>query len=236
MMSGHSAQRDVGRDLRAVLDEAAGIFDRKFATRGPSNISEGGIPAIVSRIRDKLGRFSGSSEPTASQVDDLIDIVNYAAMSVLLLRGMWPVDTNPESSDAARVAYVAGPIDAVTADRINQGHIDRWRNRIHSALSDAGYTIYDPSRAWSWRRGDRHAAIVVSRLNRVALLQSSLVVAMLPPSVPTQGTIEEVLLAEEAKIPVVVVSEPNSTVFVCNRRVCCDIDAFVPTIAAMGRR
>lgn len=76
--------------LLAVQQEAASLFERKHRDYGDSFADHGPVGVLI-RIHDKLNRIRTIERnkvtmvDTESARDTLIDLVNYAAMAVLLL-------------------------------------------------------------------------------------------------------------------------------------------------------
>lgn len=141
-------------------------------------------------------------------------------------------DNNPDTNRAGdvRVAYLAGPIDAASNDE----SVGVWRDHAVRVLANAGWTIFSPAGAWRWARGNKGGAMLISEVNDFVLSRVGLVVALLPPGVATQGTIEEVINAERRGIATIVVTEPSSTVFVINRQLTCTIDELASAVAEVG--
>lgn len=78
-----------------VLEECANLFAKKNAAYGTENISASGLPGIMARMHDKMARLERTasleraSDGETAQ-DAARDLLNYAAMALLVLRGEWP--------------------------------------------------------------------------------------------------------------------------------------------------
>lgn len=92
--------------------------------------------------------------------------------------------------------YFAAPIDATNGEPV----VPDWVDRL---IDD--FTVYVPQQAW--RVNGEPNSRFINNVNNVALLESDVVLAWLPRSVPTVGVPIEILLASQAGIKVVVVSE-----------------------------
>jgi len=92
--------------------DALEIFEKKFRSRGPENITAQGVGGVILRMQhDKMARLKKvaraallkqsdadfDSETYLAEngvqlidvIDDLTDISNYAIMSIMLLTGEW---------------------------------------------------------------------------------------------------------------------------------------------------
>lgn len=88
------------------------------------------------------------------------------------------------------LTYLASPIDTCGFNpEFNQGRSQLIRN-----LSEAGATVFAPHEAWTLDLGqsDLKAKSRLAAVNFYALDQADLVVALVPPGVPTVGTPIEV--------------------------------------------
>jgi len=74
-------------------------------------------------------------------------------------------------------------------------------------LSDLGLTVFRPATAWASGPRTDHTSQHVLRLNKEALLSSSIVVAILPNDIRTIGVPMELAWATESGIPAVVITE-----------------------------
>lgn len=98
--------------------------------------------------------------------------------------------------------YLATPIDFAN----NDSRALQFRSEIAHHLTEAGYTIYDPSRAWNVNGPMTESlARAIEGVNRQALRRSDVVVAWLPEGVQTQGVPAEIEFATRHQgIPAIV--------------------------------
>ncbi|MGK4001123.1 hypothetical protein WMF31_00760 [Sorangium sp. So ce1036] len=73
-----------------VTEAARHLFERKSASYGYRNIAESGEEGVLLRMKDKFARISNKDIPGESVDDTLIDLMNYAAILLLLRSGKWP--------------------------------------------------------------------------------------------------------------------------------------------------
>lgn len=102
------------------------------------------------------------------------------------------------------IAYVAQPIDQAYDITVWGGEV----HKIAAKLNRAGYHTYQPARAWSTVPGQLDPR--VESVNDCALRQVDLLVAYLPPAVPTIGVPLEIARAIGLRIPVIVVTKIES--------------------------
>lgn len=104
--------------------------------------------------------------------------------------------------------YVAGPIDRVFAvpDRVAQPY-RRDRETLVSRLTAEGFAMYAPHRAWAGVNLDRDDCPAVEAVNDLAVAHCDLLIALLPPEIPTNGTHAEIHQAVRLGKPVIVVSD-----------------------------
>ena len=84
--------------VREVFDEARELLLRKHRDYGPHNIgrSPGGpLNGLRVRMWDKLARINnlidkGAEPENESLRDSLMDLMNYAAIGLLVIDGRWP--------------------------------------------------------------------------------------------------------------------------------------------------
>lgn len=83
--------------VHVVFTEAESLLLRKHRDYGPKNISQspgGPMNGLRVRLWDKLARLSNLTDVTAPQFesveDTFVDLLNYAAIGLLVLRGQWP--------------------------------------------------------------------------------------------------------------------------------------------------
>lgn len=73
-----------------VLDAARDLFQQKSAAYGTRNIAESGEDGVLIRMSDKFARIRNKDIPGESVDDTLLDVINYAAILLLLRSGRWP--------------------------------------------------------------------------------------------------------------------------------------------------
>ena len=85
-------------DMWAVLDEAGELLLKKHSDYGPTNISRspgGPLNGLRVRIHDKIARINnlidtGATPENESLQDSFIDLLNYSAIAIMVLRNEWP--------------------------------------------------------------------------------------------------------------------------------------------------
>jgi hypothetical protein len=93
--------------------------------------------------------------------------------------------------------YLAHPIDD------HDGEHDRMFDQAATLLLRAKVAVFRPARAWDIAPGTEPSP-VVQRINELALLQCSGLLAVLPPNQRTIGTVLEMSLAARILTPVAV--------------------------------
>jgi predicted nucleotide modification protein, DUF1599 family len=86
--------------VQSVLDEAGALLLKKHKDYGPKNISlspGGPLNGLRVRMWDKLARInnlvdSGVEPENESLADSFIDLLNYSAIALLVLRDQWPAE------------------------------------------------------------------------------------------------------------------------------------------------
>lgn len=81
-----------------ILDEAGNLLIRKHKDYGPLNISRspgGPINGLRVRMWDKMARINnlvdnGATPENESLRDSFIDLLNYAAIAIMVLEDRWP--------------------------------------------------------------------------------------------------------------------------------------------------
>jgi dUTP pyrophosphatase len=76
--------------FREVQDRANALFKQKSVAYGFKNIADTGEEGVLVRMRDKFARLENKGIPGESIDDTLLDIMNYAAILLLLRAGKWP--------------------------------------------------------------------------------------------------------------------------------------------------
>lgn len=112
------------------------------------------------------------------------------------------------------LVYLAGPIDGVQ----RQEALD-WREEVSQCLNQDGISTFSPAHAFSvvYFNGNspsnKAMARAVTKINRCAIRQSSVVLAYLPKDRITIGTIREIEYAVSISKPVVVLIERTDIPF-----------------------
>lgn len=99
------------------------------------------------------------------------------------------------------LCYLASPIDTCEFN----SEFNQRRRRLIDTLSDCGAAVFAPHEAWTIDIGQASLEVLsrLSTVNFQALDEADLVVALVPPGVPTVGTPIEVyhtLVLNEAKV------------------------------------
>lgn len=81
--------------LEQVMDQAYNLILQRHRKYGPKNIANspgGPLVGILVRLHDKLARLTfGMQDFTDESVEDAFkDVLGYAAIALLVLRGEWP--------------------------------------------------------------------------------------------------------------------------------------------------
>jgi len=103
----------------------------------------------------------------------------------------------------APMVYLAGPIDQARG----HGDLKVMRTRARDELSDAGCSVYDPSKPFG---GGWLSPEAVVEINTAALQACHGMLALMPLGIPTVGTPMEIQQNVDAGRPVVVVSDAAS--------------------------
>lgn len=85
-------------DMWQVLDEAGNLLLKKHKDYGPTNISRspgGPLNGLRVRMHDKTARINhlidnGATPENESLKDSFIDLLNYAAIAIMVIEGKWP--------------------------------------------------------------------------------------------------------------------------------------------------
>ena len=86
------------KHLHGVFEEAQSLLLRKHEDYGPKNISQapgGALNGLRVRMHDKTARINhlidnGNDPLNESLRDSFIDLLNYSAISLMVLDGEWP--------------------------------------------------------------------------------------------------------------------------------------------------
>lgn len=137
--------------------------------------------------------------------------------------GRQPQAGAPTARRRRASVYVAGPIDQVFAvpDWVAQPY-RRDRETLVSRLTAEGFAMYAPHRAWAGVNLNRDVCPAVEATNTAALVACDLLIALLPPVIPTNGTYVEIAHAASLGKPVIVVSAEV-------------VDALPPGVVQVGR-
>jgi dUTP pyrophosphatase len=86
----NAVQQDLFDNFDRVLDTARDLFQQKSRAYGVANIAASGEEGVLIRMSDKFARIRNKDIPGESVDDTLIDVMNYAAILLLLRAGRWP--------------------------------------------------------------------------------------------------------------------------------------------------
>lgn len=73
-----------------VMEAARNLFHQKSSAYGFRNIAESGEEGVLIRLSDKFARLRNKGIPGEAIEDTLVDVINYAAILLLLRSGKWP--------------------------------------------------------------------------------------------------------------------------------------------------
>jgi hypothetical protein len=100
VIDGSSTDEQFEEDFAGILQEAFELCKRKQASYGPGNIHYLGERGVFVRLFDKVQRlkrlvWENRDNPLDDETveDTWMDILNYAAIALMVHRGLWP---NPE--------------------------------------------------------------------------------------------------------------------------------------------
>lgn len=87
-------------EVTKTYSDALAVLLKKHADYGPKNIAHapgGALNGLRVRMHDKLARInnlidSGKEPGNESLEDSFLDLMNYAAIGLLVLKGEWPND------------------------------------------------------------------------------------------------------------------------------------------------
>ena len=84
-------------EIKKIFDKAYTLFCAKHDSYGPGNIAEFGSKGVFIRMSDKMKRlkrlvWQSKNNPLKNESveDTYLDIINYAAISMVCLMGKWP--------------------------------------------------------------------------------------------------------------------------------------------------
>lgn len=89
---------DFSASVEQVFDDAMKLLLRKHKDYGPKNISQspgGPLNGLRVRMHDKTARLNhlidnGAKPENESLMDTFVDLMNYSAIAILVLKGQWP--------------------------------------------------------------------------------------------------------------------------------------------------
>lgn len=95
---GHSVDGDIKDAATIAYDAALQVLLRKHEDYGPKNIADapgGPLNGLRVRMYDKMARINnlvdtGADPRNESLRDSFLDLMNYAAIGLLVLDGKWP--------------------------------------------------------------------------------------------------------------------------------------------------
>jgi len=131
---------------------------------------------------DKSNEYKGSLDPALLAIEG---------------NGAVQVDASPDK--VPPIVTLCGPIKIWWSEWGSQRHIEytKWRDAVRVSLVHVGCAVYSPHRAiqGSWNEK-------LQDINDTAIRSSNLIVVMTPPDVPADGTMTEMLVAQEAGVPI----------------------------------
>lgn len=94
------SSNDFATDMWEVFDSAGNLLLKKHKDYGPTNISKspgGALNGLRVRMWDKTARINhlidnGATPENESLRDSFLDLLNYAAIALMVLDGKWPRD------------------------------------------------------------------------------------------------------------------------------------------------
>lgn len=97
-MSDQNTVNQFAADMWEVFDSAGNLLLKKHRDYGPTNISlspGGPLNGLRVRMHDKTARInhlidSGATPENESLRDSFVDLLNYAAIALMVLDGVWP--------------------------------------------------------------------------------------------------------------------------------------------------
>jgi hypothetical protein len=97
-MSNENKVNQFAADMWEIFDSAGNLLLKKHRDYGPTNISlspGGPLNGLRVRMHDKTARInhlidSGATPENESLRDSFIDLLNYSAIALMVLDGVWP--------------------------------------------------------------------------------------------------------------------------------------------------
>lgn len=162
------------------------------------------------------GRVSGRDRPVGGMSADPVSeaITPAVTPAEALSRGLRHPDDLSTAGLSSMVqsatVYLAGPIDfAESGPNHTLAEYRRSRTSAVELLNSAGFMVYAPHRAWSVSPGAEPDP-AIEAVNRTALAQCALLIALLPEGIPTIGTVLEIGEVARTGRPVVVIGGRGS--------------------------
>ena len=97
VVDGSSGDKELEYNFAVLLSDMFKLWKKKQLSYGPSNISALSIKGVFVRMWDKMQRLKnlvwhGNDNPLEDETieDTYYDMANYALMSILVRRGLWP--------------------------------------------------------------------------------------------------------------------------------------------------
>ena len=96
--SGPTSSSDFVANVWDIMDSAGNLLIKKHKDYGPTNISRspgGPLNGLRVRMHDKTARINhwidnGATPENESLRDSFIDLLNYAAIAMMVIDGTWP--------------------------------------------------------------------------------------------------------------------------------------------------
>lgn len=97
-MSNQNKVNQFAADMWEIFDSSGNLLLKKHRDYGPTNISlspGGPLNGLRVRMHDKIARInhlidSGATPENESLRDSFIDLLNYSAIALMVLDGVWP--------------------------------------------------------------------------------------------------------------------------------------------------
>lgn len=161
------------------------------------NVTAGGVRGVGTRLLDKITRLNNLLENSDSTnfesiEDTLNDISNYGLIGRMVNEKSWQV--------LPSMVYLAGPIDDVSVDEAMG-----WREQFSNIVSFSGVSCYNPCGAFHMGRYVTLGVQQMVNINKMAIVNSDVVVANLAGTGKGIGTIREIEFAKSLGKRVLVV-------------------------------
>lgn len=189
---------DINR-LKQISKDNIDLMIKKnqdYSGQKGDNITAGGVKGIAVRLRDKISRLDNllnSNDVNFESVQDTLnDISNYGLIGRLLDEGSWQSIPN--------MVYLAGPIDDIT-ETVAMG----WREHFAAIVNYFGTSCFNPCGAFRMGEGNTLGVDKLIQINKLAIVNSDVVVANLSGPGKGFGTIREIEFAKSIGKRVIVV-------------------------------